>query len=422
MLRNVMTVLSGTLLAQVIGLLCLPILSRLYDPADFGRYQLYFSSMNILLMTAAFRYEVGLLTAEKGEDLSALFALTLRLCLMTSALSFAVLALAGPWIADAVPGSQDILWVLPLVLLIAGVSQALTFLPIRYRNYRLAARTKVAQASGFIGISMALAMTSLSGFGMIIGDLGGRLLAAIQILRKSPRDEIGIWRSLDYKEARQALSRHRSFPINVFPGTLLSAISAALIPIAFARMFSLETAGQYTLVDRSLFIPIGMIAFATSQVFTGDLAHEFRSDPVLIHQKFRKLLSILAIGALPIAVFGWLFLPEVVPVVFGQDWVMAGELAGIAAPFAGVILLAAPVNMVLLVVGYRRTQLTWEVTRFVAVTVTFWLLITYPDVSPQQAMSAFSGVGCAAYLIFLGLADRALAQTSQLAQVDEYRP
>lgn len=413
MLRNVLTVLSGTMLAQVIGLLCLPILSRLYDPGDFGRYQLYVSSMNILLMTAAFRYEVGLLTAKKGEDFASLFAVTLRMCLMTSAISVAVVALAGPWIADAVPGSWDILWFLPVVLLVGGIYQALTFLPIRFRDYRLAASSKVVQSTSFVGISIVLAMTLLAGFGMIIGDLAGRLMAAIQILRKSPRDEIDVWRRLKRHEAKRALICHRSLPMAVFPGTLMSAISAALIPIAFARLFNLETAGQYTLVDRSLLIPIGMVAFAISQVFTGDLAQDIRENPLRAHRNFRKLMSVLAVGAVPIAGLGWLFLPNVVPVIFGQNWTVAGELAGIAAPLAAMKFLASPVTMVLVIANFRRTQLAWETTRFAAMVMIFWWLTTYPDMSPHHVMTAFVTVGCTAHVVFLVLAELALARTTQ---------
>jgi O-antigen/teichoic acid export membrane protein len=416
MLRNIMTVLSGTVLAQLIGVLCLPVLTRLYDPSAFGQYQIYLSGMSILLMAVAFRYEVALLSAEKGRAFKNLFALTLRICLFSTLASVVVILLFGPWLAQTVPSAGHILWLFPAGMLLGGIFQAMTFLPIRHRDYKLAASSKVVQVGGFVGFSILFSFSWIAGIGLAIGDMLGRILATIQILRKSPREEVIFWRKLSWADAKEALRMHRSFPLYVFPGTLITAISLSVVPLTFATHFSVEVAGQYALVERFLFIPVGMIAFAVSQVFSGDLAEEIRTNPADTHRKFRHLLKMLGLMAAAFAGLGWLILETAVPIVFGSQWALAGELATVALPFVALMFLSSPVNMVLVISGYRKTQFGWDMSRSAALILTYWLLREQPDGTPQSVMLVYASVGTLTYTVFLFLADRALAQTSARAR------
>ena len=59
--RNVMTLLTGSVIAQFIPLLLTPILSRLFSPEEFGLFAFYISIITLFSAIATGRYELAIL-------------------------------------------------------------------------------------------------------------------------------------------------------------------------------------------------------------------------------------------------------------------------------------------------------------------------------------------------------------------------
>jgi len=66
--RNVLTLTSGTALAQLIPLILAPFLSRIYDPEDFGRLALYLAIVQILGAISSGRYELAIMLPKKEKE------------------------------------------------------------------------------------------------------------------------------------------------------------------------------------------------------------------------------------------------------------------------------------------------------------------------------------------------------------------
>lgn len=412
MLRSVLTVLSGVALAQVIALAALPVLTRLYDPVAFGVYQVFASVLSVALVFASLRYEHGLLTARDGADYARLLALTLWLCVATAAVALAGVVAVAVLAPEAAEGLGAALWLLPPALLVAGALQALTYVPARLRDYPLSARAKVTQAAGTAATSTALGLTPLGALGLIGGDLVGRGLAAARILGSTAG--AGGWR-LTWRDARAMLIAHRNLPLFLLPGALLSSLVPAMIPLAFAQGFGLEAVGQYALVHRVAFQPVGVLAAALAQVLSGDLSRLVREDPARAHALFRRTMGVLGLIGAALGVAVWLLAPVLIPLLFGAEWGLAGRLCAVAAPLLVASFMAAPATMVLILAGRARVQLGWEIGRFAALVALFGALLSIPGLGPVGMLAAFAAVGSLTYAAFLLLADRALARVSRNA-------
>jgi len=91
--RHVLTLMTGTTLAQAIALAISPILTRLYAPEQFGVFALYLSIVALLAIVATGRYELAIVLPESDVDAWHLCALAL---LIAAAVS--VSTLLGVWI------------------------------------------------------------------------------------------------------------------------------------------------------------------------------------------------------------------------------------------------------------------------------------------------------------------------------------
>jgi O-antigen/teichoic acid export membrane protein len=298
-------------------------------------------------------------------------------------------------------------------MLVAGLFQMMTYLPLRNRDYRLAARVRVVQASSYVGSSAAFAFLPFSGLGLQLGDLVGRIAAFITIGLGTPKSVSDAAGKISVVESRDIATRYREYPILMFPGTLLSALVAAMAPLAFLGLFGLEAAGQYALVERFILMPVGLLAAAVAQVFTGDFAKSFRDDTANLHSVFRKtVLSLLAIGVVP-CLAGYVLAPFAVPFVFGEQWQLAGRLCSVAMGIALVSFVAAPLHMVLVICGQSRLQLVWEVARFLVMLALFLGLIAFGIRDPLDVMLAYVLANAASYIAYLLLADRVSKDVSE---------
>jgi len=75
--KNVLTLLTGTTIAQAIPIAISPILTRIYTPIDFGIVALFMAIVATFGSIANGRYELAIMLPKSEEDAINLFALTL---------------------------------------------------------------------------------------------------------------------------------------------------------------------------------------------------------------------------------------------------------------------------------------------------------------------------------------------------------
>jgi hypothetical protein len=80
--RGVLAIAGGTALAQVAGVLFLPLLTRLYSPEALGLWGLFVSFLGVASVAATLRYEVAIVAASSEEEALALTRSTLALAIV----------------------------------------------------------------------------------------------------------------------------------------------------------------------------------------------------------------------------------------------------------------------------------------------------------------------------------------------------
>jgi len=73
--RNVLTLMTGTTIAQAIPIAISPILTRIYTPKDFGVFVLYMLIASVVAVIATGSYEHAIMLPKKDEDARNIFSL-----------------------------------------------------------------------------------------------------------------------------------------------------------------------------------------------------------------------------------------------------------------------------------------------------------------------------------------------------------
>jgi O-antigen/teichoic acid export membrane protein len=413
LLKNIFTVLSGSILAQALGLLALPVLTRLYSSHDFGRFQVYFSCLNVLMMVAALRYELALLVVPEQSAYEKLLKSIVRVAGGVFIIFTLAVVVFGATLDEKFMHHSGVVYVLPVALLIAGFFQTMTYLPMRNRNYSVSAVAKVIQSAVYVFSAFIFAWSHVMAFGLIVADLSSRLVSAFAIVKKTPETLRILTARISGDDLRETLVQFQKYPMITFPGTLISALSAALIPLVFASFFGLEMAGQYALVDRFILAPVAILAGAIMQVFTGELSENARSNPERLNQTFRRAVVLLAAISILPCVLGYYMAPALVPFVFGSKWMLAGQLCSLAMPVAFVSFVSAPVTMTIVICQRQLIQFSWELFRFAVMLAGLGVVVWGQVSDPLQFMRVYVVAVVLSYIGFLCLADYVTASLSR---------
>lgn len=402
MIRDIFTVLRGSVVAQAIGFLLLPVISRLFGPEAFGHFTVYQSAILILGVVVCGRYDFAIISAEDAGEARKLASLSLLLAVAVAVvLAFLVAILEAADLARRIIDLPFSLFVLPFAALAAASALVSTALLTRLGQFPASARSRMIQALVTAGLPAGLGWFSAAAIVLVMGDIAGKAMAAFYGLGRKFR--------LDRHGLGKVARKYRSYPTYSVLGGLLNNGGTAITPIMMYSTYSAGVSGQFALVDRAISLPLGVVVIAVSQVFAAHFGAALREQPLAAREQLTKIVrNLTLLGLAPMAI-GIFTAPLLFDLVFGEQWARAGHFAQLLAPMYLSSLVVGPLSMALLVLGGVRTQLGWEAGRLVLL-VALWLTVRIASLPPESAMLLFCGVNILVNVVFVGLTYRLLDQ------------
>lgn len=361
--RGVAAIAAGSIGGQAIVLAAAPVLSRLYSPSDFGIFTYLMAVCGLVVTVASLRFEAAIpLLADKKAARS----LT-RLALMVSTASAAAVSIVAYMnsarMAEAAGERLDssLLFLGPLIALtswFAILSQG----ALRSADYNAVASRTALQNAGSASAQLMLGALWSSAAGLLTGQLVGRALGIASLGRRNRELLLG-----PTYPVRQTVKEHWQYPLIFAPSALLNALGTNLPVLAVTAMFGASAAGQLGLAQRVVMAPAAIIGASVAQVYVGQLSGRLRqgnTDTRALYGSVsrRLLMFAIAISAMILVGSNWLF-----PIVFGEDWAQAGELAAASAISIGCGFVAGPLSFVFIAYGKRSLSLAVDSSRLLLV-------------------------------------------------------
>lgn len=368
--------MTGTTIAQAIPIAISPILTRLYEPTDYGVFALFVALVAFLSAAATGRYELAVMLPDTDDDADALVVLSAAIAAGFSAVLFAVVLLWRDWIASRLGHPEIAAWLflVPMSVFVTGCYNALNYWLNRQKQYRRMSTNRMLQSGLGSVLQLGMGAARLGVTGLIIGHFIGVFvtagLLAYGFVRSLAKRPVG-----DLKgRIRHLAARYRSHPYHLLPAQWIGAAALQLPVLAISALFGSATVGFYALASRIVFLPSILIANAMGDVYR-------QRASVLCRQngEFRRLflvtLGTAAVLAAVPAVVLFLIAPDLFALVFGEPWRAAGDYARILVVAAFFQFVFTPVDKGALIVGATRYIMAWHILRltsFVAAILAGW--------------------------------------------------
>ena len=376
--RNVLTLLSGTAIAQLIPLLATPVLTRIYTPEQFGALAILLAVANPLSLLVCGRYDLTVVLPRDDERANVLARLALLLAMVVSLLLGGLLWSFREPLSGLMGGEVALPPVLlaPLLFLLMGFFQPLNNWLIRKQAFRAMSVNKMVQTTGITLVSLGLGWWAFE-HGLMVGYVAGWALyvafGAMQVRWKGFR-----FRPLQFAAMREAAMAYRSFPLyNALPAVMNTATLS--IPVfLLTRVFDEQVTGQFNLCRQTIFLPVTFFATSFMQVYMQRASSTVAAGGAVLPSLLR---SVQLLGGLALALVLVLLTagPFLFGLVFGAQWTEAGTYARILALPIALQFVVVPLTPLLPALGHIRAYSIWQVLYFASVLLLGFVAFALPS-------------------------------------------
>jgi O-antigen/teichoic acid export membrane protein len=336
-LRTVLWLGGGATASQFFFAVSLPILARLYEPAELGILAMFMAVVTLLHTFFTLRYELAIPLPEDNATSGRLLLLSNGSATVGSTL-FALLLFWNPNCFMSIVNLetvQGVSWMLPIGIGLAAINQSFYFYLVRQRLFPTIAVSRTCQAITTVLFQLVFSKYGITA--LIGGQLIGQLVAMLILLSRSKEAFHGVNRLSDMY---YAAVRYKKFPQYYLWSGLISSFSLQTPLIILSHYFGATAVGYYALAYRVLSSPLSPIGQSIGHAYLSAVIQQRRSLREITFYIYNKQVDILIPICLLLCIIG----SEITTFLLGDSWETTGILLQWMAPFIVLSFIATPLT------------------------------------------------------------------------------
>ena len=390
-ITNVLKLVSGSVIAQALGILLVPIITRLYSPGDYGAFQVFLSISSILAVLSCLSYQLAIMLPKEEEDSANIVTLCIALVSIISVVSGGVFILFSGWVGETLntPDLSQYLIFLPVVVFLNGLFVVVNYWLSRRVRFGTLATAQVANSVSSKFVQIGTGFGSASPLGLILGLIAG-YGAALLVMLRGIREDLPLFRSVSLSRITYLAKRYRRFPLFTSWSTVANSASLQVAPLMLASFFNPAIVGFYGVAHMVVNMPMSLIGSATGQVFFQKASEEMNrtgSVKTVVREVHQRLVSIGIFPILILMIIG----EELFALVLGAQWGTAGGYARILAPWLLLVFIASPLSTIFSVLERQTIGLAFNLMVLFSRIAVLYVGGIYGD--PVVALILFSITG-----------------------------
>lgn len=394
--------MTGGVIANLFSLAAVPVISRLFNPDDFGVAALFVSITMILATVATLRYEHAIVLPESRVEAAEIATLAYFFLFVSSALISIVTVVWYILRPDSSWVQTMGAWFLfiPVGTLFLAIPNILVNLNMRDRQFRQIAEAEISQV-GIMSIVRIIAgfIWSSTVAGLLGGLLAGNVARMYSLLRRRWRNLPDGFRKMDLARSRLIAVRYKNFPLYSMPTGLLRVLGRNLPVFLLAMMFSPAVVGFYAMAARLIRLPMAVLGESVRRAYMQKAAELNNAGTGLLDSLLKITLALAGAGILaftPLYFWG----VELLSIFLGDKWSEAGLYVSILTPWFLMLFVQIPPSVIYIIYQRQDTLLKIHIGSTVMIVGVF-LFAREIDSTPEQVLVMLSVIGVVTNLLIV---------------------
>jgi O-antigen/teichoic acid export membrane protein len=390
--KNVLTLITGSALSQVVIYASILILTRLFSTELFGIYMLFSSATLILKPLATLQYEFAIVLPKKDTDAINLAGFSFIILVSYCLLLLVIIFFFNKSIADFfnIKELANFIYLLPLSVFLFGGVSIFDYWNNRTSMFKNISKGLLAKSAVMSSAQLATGVSSFNSLGLIPGMLLGQFLQLLFLIKASAKSMVNLTKEISLKRMLFLAKKYKDIPIFNTIINLTNNLSNELPVLLITKYFGLASSGIYGLAIKFTRAPVGIFQQSINQVFFNK-ASKIYNDEGNLHELVIKTAKHL------LFISSFLFLPLFIvsfylDIIFGENWTDVGLYSRILIPWLFFGFLSNPITPLILILNKQKTMVVFDafllVFRFLALFLGYYF---YNSI--VIALILFSGIG-----------------------------
>ena len=366
-------------MAIVISLISLPIITRIYDPAAFGNFQILLSTIGLLSVISSFKYEMAIVLPKSQSEANAVYTLSLVLLFIFTLTLALNLILFGQFLLNLIGAEVLIpyLHFLVVAIFFAGLVQIVRYVLTKEKRFGELGKNRVIESASAQGLKIGFGLASPSFLSLFISQLVGYALSLYLAMRR---------RSVKVVWSRQrllcVLRKYKKFFLFNTPAVFVNTLTLQLPVFMIARYFGAELVAYYVMAIRLIEVPLKIVGNAISQVYYKQAVDVFNQGSGALLSLYKStVLKLALIIVLPALCIYFLAKP-LTPFLLGDNWSQTGQLMSVLIIWKFFEFINYPVSTTFTIISRQEYEIAINVlfmlaraAVFVFLSDDFWMAV-----------------------------------------------
>ena len=399
-LKNVLTIFSGTTIAQIINLSAIIILQRyFYSPEEYAPFRLFFEFAAVFSSISALRLESGLILERIDHRALSLLRICLRYSLVISLIGGITFTFYFINEIKVFQYEWLLIVLMPFAIFANGIIQISRQFFTRSKHFLTITTSRVIHSTTGSISQIITGLLNFNFIGLIVGRLIGLFSSNLNYVRKYLKNYR--WVKKNKGLEKELVQKHKNFIWFSSPGVFVGNSINLITLIFFTHYYGEQFSGLLAAAIQYLGLLIMMFSSSFAQVYYNEIAQIKDSNKLLKSYTYwlKRLLMMTLLG--------WIILvftpSSLLTMILGEKWSGLMVTIKIISPWMAVMFVASSLSYIFIRLGKQKEVFFFDI--FHLLIILFGLLIGHYFLNDQiQILYIISSVQTLFYILSISLA------------------
>ena len=399
-LKNVLTIFSGTTIAQIINLSAIIILQRyFYSPEEYAPFRLFFEFAAVFSSISALRLESGLILERIDQRALSLLRICLRYSLVISLIGGITFTFYFINEIKVFQYEWLLIVLMPVAIFANGIIQISRQFFTRSKHFLTITTSRVIHSTTGSISQIITGLLNFNFIGLIVGRLIGLFSCNLNYVRKYLKNYR--WVKKNKGLEKELVQKHKNFIWFSSPGVFVGNSINLITLIFFTHYYGEQFSGLLAAAIQYLGLLIMMFSSSFAQVYYNEIAQIKDSNKLLKSYTYwlKRLLMMTLLG--------WIILvftpSSLLTMILGEKWSGLMVTIKIISPWMAVMFVASSLSYIFIRLGKQKEVFFFDI--FHLLIILFGLLIGHYFLNDQiQILYIISSVQTLFYILSISLA------------------
>lgn len=324
-MKSVLKISSGTMIGQMISMISLPILTRIYGATVIGVWSTIVALANIVNAFSDLGMTNAIMIGKDEEEVGKIYRVISTIVTACALCAGIVVYIYYQFVENDNGISLSFLVSFLIVYIWTSQQTQICYAWLnRKGQYDLLMKNPLINNISITIIAVGLGLAGMKQYGYYVGCMTGQILTLIHMKRTLPTHTF-TFKINEYKDIFITYSHFLKYQL---PTNLIASVKNQLPTLLIRSLFGNEILGYYSVTMRILQIPINLLANSIGRVYFKTISEMKRENKPIGEYTLRNLKKAMKIAILPM--IGLLSVGEqFIIIFFGKQWEVAGQLLSI---------------------------------------------------------------------------------------------